>query len=165
MNALDLVVLVVLAYMVVRGLLRGFTDTMFSLLAWVLAFLIGKWGAVALAPLFGIANPGLRYFVGFAVVFLVVLVSVLLVGHFIGATLRALGLGPADSVLGGVAGLAKALVVLIGFTVAAGLTALPQTDFWREAAVAKPLQGLAMRALPWLPAELAEHVRFDSTNG
>ena len=170
MNALDLVVLAVLAYMVVRGLLRGFADTLFSLLAWVLAFLIGKWGAVALAPLFGIANPGLRYFVGFAVVFLVVLVGVLLVGvllvgHVIAATLRALGLGPADSVLGGAAALVKGLVVLTGLTVAAGLTALPQTDFWREAAVAKPLQGLAMRALPWLPAELAEHVRFDSTNG
>ena len=71
MTTLDFVVLILLGYMVVRGLLRGFADTVFSLLAWVLAFYVGKWGAVALAPLFGIDTPGLRYFVAFAVVFLV----------------------------------------------------------------------------------------------
>lgn len=165
MTLLDWVVLAVLGYMVVRGLLRGFADTVFSLLAWVLAFYVGKWGAVALAPLFGIDTPGLRYFVAFAVVFLVVLIGVLLVGHLISASLRALGLGPADSVLGGVAGLVRGLVVLTVLTLAAGLTALPRTDFWQNAALAQPLQRLAVVALPWLPAELAEHVRFDSSNG
>lgn len=160
MNALDIVVLVILAYMTIRGLMRGFVDTVFSLLAWVLAFKIGQWGTLGLAPLFGIDNPGLRYFVSFAVVFIVVLVAVLLIGHLLGATLRSLGLGAVDGVFGGLAGMLKAVVVLLGFTLAAGLTALPQTELWRNAALTGPFEGLARHALAWLPAELAEHIHY-----
>lgn len=165
MNGLDLVVVAVLGFTLVRGLMRGLADTLFSFAAWVLAFYIGKWGAVVLAPLFGIENPALRYFVGFAVVFVLVLVGVLLVGHLLSATLRAIGLGPADTVLGGLAGALKGLAILIGLTVAAGLTALPQTDFWRHAAFSHTLQTLATFALPWLPDELAQHVHFESIPG
>ena len=48
---LDLIVLLVLVLTVVRGLMRGMVDTLFSLAAWVLAFVLGKWGALVVAPL------------------------------------------------------------------------------------------------------------------
>jgi membrane protein required for colicin V production len=160
---LDLIVLLVLALTVVRGLMRGMVDTLFSLAAWILAFVLGKWGALMVAPLLPIAteNPGIRYFAGFAVIFLAVLIGVLLLGHAMASLIKAAGLGSADKVLGGVLGLAKGLVILIGLTLAAGLTSLPRTDFWKQAALSDSLQALAQRALPLLPAEMAKYVRFE----
>jgi membrane protein required for colicin V production len=162
MTSLDIVILLIVGYMTVRGFLHGFVDTLFSLGAWVLAFYLGKWGAVVLAPVFGIEPAALAYFVGFAVVFIVVLIAVLLVGHLLSAALRAIGLGPFNTVLGGALGFTRSVVVLTGLTLAAGLTALPKTDFWRDAALTAPLQRLALLARHALPDDLAQHVQFVS---
>jgi membrane protein required for colicin V production len=163
MSMLDLIVLLVLALTVVRGLMRGMVETLFSLLAWILAFMLGKWGALMVAPLLpvGLENPAIRYFAGFAVVFLVVLIGVLLLGHALASLVRAVGLGTADKVLGGVLGLAKGLVILTGFTLAAGLTSLPRTDFWKQALSSGSLRAMALGVLPLLPADVAKYVRFD----
>lgn len=163
MSMLDVIVLLILVLTVVRGLMRGMIDTLFSLAAWVLAFLLGKWGALMVAPLLpiGVENPAIRYFAGFMVVFLVVLIGVLLLGHALVSMIKAVGLGGADKVLGGVLGLAKGLVILIGLTIAAGLTSLPRTEFWTQAAMSGSLQAMAMRTLPLIPDDMAKHVRFD----
>jgi membrane protein required for colicin V production len=163
MTLLDVIVLLVVGLTVVRGLMRGMIDTLFSLAAWVIAFLLGKWGALMVAPLLpiGVENPAIRYFAGFVVIFLVVLIGVLLLGHAMATLVKAAGLGGADKVLGGVLGLAKGLVILTGFTVAAGLTSLPRTDFWKQAALSGGLQSMARLALPLLPKDVSKHVRFE----
>jgi membrane protein required for colicin V production len=163
MSMLDLIVLLVLILTVVRGLMRGMVDTLFSLAAWTLAFVLGKWGALMVAPLLpiGIENPAIRYFAGFMAVFLVVLIGVLLLGHALASLVKAAGLGSADKVLGGVLGLVKGLVILIGLTLAAGLTSLPRTDFWKQAMLSDSLQAMALRALPLIPADVAKYVRFE----
>ncbi|HWR76346.1 MAG TPA: CvpA family protein, partial [Thiobacillus sp.] len=103
MSMLDIIVVLVLILTVVRGLMRGMVDTLFSLAAWILAFVMGKWGALMVAPLLpiGIETQAIRYFAGFAVVFLVVLIGVLLLGHALATLVKAVGLGSADKVLGG----------------------------------------------------------------
>lgn len=160
---LDLIVVLVLVLSVVRGLMRGMVDTLFSLAAWILAFVLGKWGALWVAPMLpiGVENPAIRYFAGFAVVFLVVLIGVLLLGHVLATLVKAAGLGGADKVLGGALGLAKGLVILTGLTLAAGLTSLPRTDFWKQAALSGSLQAMASRAMPLVPADVAKYVRFE----
>ena len=163
MSMLDLIVLLVLIFAVVRGLMRGMIDTLFSLAAWVLAFVSGKWGALMVAPLLpiGIENPSIRYFAGFAVIFLVVLIGVLLLGHALATLVKAVGLGSADKALGGVLGLAKGLLILVGLTLAAGLTSLPRTEFWKQAMLSGSLQVLAQHALPLVPADVAKYIRFE----
>ncbi|HEX7972052.1 MAG TPA: CvpA family protein [Thiobacillus sp.] len=163
MNMLDIIVLLILVLTVVRGLMRGMVDTLFSLAAWILAFVLGKWGALMVAPLLpaAIASPAIRYFAGFAVIFLVVLIAVLLVGHALASLVKAAGLGGTDTLLGGVLGLVKGLVILTGLTLAAGLTSLPRTDFWKHASLSHSLQVMAQFALPLLPADVAKYVRFE----
>lgn len=163
MNMLDIIVLLVLVLTVVRGLMRGMVDTLFSLAAWILAFVLGKWGALMVAPLLpaAIASPAIRYFAGFAVIFLVVLIAVLLLGHALASLVKAAGLGSTDTLLGGVLGLVKGLVILTGLTLAAGLTSLPRTDFWKHASLSHSLQVMAQFALPLLPADVAKYVRFE----
>jgi len=160
---LDLIVLLVLVLTVVRGLMRGMIDTLFSLTAWMLAFVSGKWGALMVAPLLpvGIETPAIRYFAGFSIVFLVVLIGVLLAGHALASLVKSVGLGGADKMLGGVLGLAKGLMILVGLTLAAGLTSLPRTEFWKQAALSGSLQAFALRALPLVPADVAKYVRFE----
>lgn len=163
MNLLDAIILLVFLFTVLRGLMRGMIDTLFSLAAWVLAFLAGKWGALLAEPLLPVSldNPGMRYFAGFAVIFLGVLVGVLLLGHALAAFVRAAGLGTADKVLGGAIGLVKGLAILTGLSLAAGLTSLPRTDFWKQAMLSGSLQVMAQTALPLLPKNVAKHVRFE----
>jgi membrane protein required for colicin V production len=95
------------------------------------------------------------------VIFLLVLIGVLLLGHALASLVKAVGLGSADKVLGGVIGLAKGLVILVGLTLAAGLTSLPRTDFWKQAMLSDSLQAMAQRALPLLPVNVAKYVRFE----
>ena len=163
MSLLDIIVVLVLVLTVVRGLMRGMIDTLFSLAAWVLAFVMGKWGALMVAPLLpiGLESPAIRYFAGFMVVFLAVLIGVLLLGHALASLVKAVGLGGTDKVLGGVLGLTKGLVILVGLTIAAGLTSLPRTEFWKQAAFSGALQAMAMRTLPLIPDDMAKYVRFD----
>lgn len=163
MTMLDFLVLGVLLLTVLRGLLRGLVDTLFSLAAWVLAFVLGKWGAWGVVPLLPI-DPGhesVAYSVGFLAIFLVVLIGMLLAGHTLAALVKAVGLGGADKILGGVFGLAKGLVILTGLTIAAGLTSLPRTDFWKQAMFTGGLQAMAELALPLIPGDVARHVRFE----
>ncbi|MDT3707751.1 MAG: CvpA family protein [Thiobacillus sp.] len=163
MSVLDLIVLLMLLLSVVRGLMRGMVDTLFSLAAWILAFVLGRLGASMAAPLLPLTveNPSIRYFATFAVIFLVVLIAMLLLGHVLASLARSAGLGTADRVLGGVLGLAKGLLILVGLTLAAGLTALPRTDFWKQAALSHSLQIMAQFALPLVPADVAKYIRFE----
>ena len=53
------------------------------------------------------------------------------------------------------------LPLSVGLTLAAGLTSLPRTDFWKQAMLSDSLQAMAQRALPLLPANVAKYVRFE----
>ena len=162
MTALDIIVLLIIGVTAVRGLMRGMVDTLFSLAAWFLAFMAGKWGALMVVPMLpaSLDSVNTRYFVAFALVFLVVLVGVLLLGHLIASMLRAAGLGGADKALGGVVGLLKGGMIVMGFTLAAGLTSLPRTQLWQSAALSNSLEAAALRVLPLLPAKIAKYIQF-----
>jgi membrane protein required for colicin V production len=163
MSMLDVIVVLVLALTVVRGLMTGLVNTLFSLAAGILAFVLGRAGALMAEPLLPAAleNPAVRYFTGFALVFLVVLIAVRLLGIALASLVKAVGLGSADKVLGGAIGLVKGLVILTGFTLLAGLTSLTRTDFWKQAALSDTLQAMALSVLPLVSADAAKHVRFE----
>lgn len=162
MTVLDWIVILILLASVIRSLMRGLVEEIFSLGAWVVAFLGAKWGAAAVGPLLPISveSEGLRYFSGFVVVFLLMMIAIMLLGRMIKGMVGAIGLGGADKVIGGIFGLLRGLVILVGFTLAAGLTAFPQTDFWKNAIFSKSLETLAIAVQPLLPAGLAKHIHF-----
>jgi membrane protein required for colicin V production len=162
MTVLDWIVILILAASVIRSLMRGLVEEIFSLGAWIVAFLAGKWGAAAVGPLLpiNVQSEGLRYFAGFVVVFLVMMIGVMLLGHLVKGAVGAIGLGGADKVVGGMFGFLRGLVILVGVTLAAGLTSLPQTEFWKNAYFSKPLEFLAVAVQPLLPASLAKHIHY-----
>jgi len=159
---LDWIVILILAASVILSLMRGLVQEMFSLAAWIGAFLAAKWGAAAVAPVLPMSaeSEGLRYFAGFVVVFLGMMIAVMVLGRLIKGAVSAAGLGAADKFIGGLFGLLRGVVILTGFTLAAGLTALPQTDFWKKALFSGTLEILATAVKPLLPGRLSKHIHY-----
>lgn len=162
MTALDWIVILVLAVSVVLSLMRGLAQEIFSLLAWISAFLAAKWGAAVVAPLLPISaeSENLRYFIALVVVFLAMMVVVLLLGRVVKSAINAAGLGGADKTIGSLFGLLRGVVILTGLTLAAGLTALPQTGFWKNAMFSGALEMLATSVKPLLPERLSQHLHY-----
>ncbi|HEY0663797.1 MAG TPA: CvpA family protein, partial [Thiobacillaceae bacterium] len=88
-------------------------------------------------------------------------IGVLLLGHLLATLVKASSLATADRVFGGLLGLVKGLVIVVGLTLAAGLTSLPRTDFWKQASLTSGLQVMALVALPLVPEDVAKYVRFE----
>lgn len=161
MTPLDLIVLGVLAVSAGLGLMRGLIREAFSLGAWVLAFLFAKFLAPFVAPVVpGIDSEAARYLAAVVLVFILILVLASMSGVILAGMVKWVGLGFYDKFLGLVFGALRGAVIVLLFTLLAGLTALPRTDFWQGARLSGPLEALAGRVLPWLPASLAEHIRY-----
>jgi len=167
MTAVDLIVLAILLGSAALGLSRGFVREVFSFSAWVLAFIAAK----TLSPWFAPWIPGLigeasiRYAAAIVLVFVLVLIVASLAGGLVAGVVRLVGLGPYDRLAGLGFGVLRAVVLLLGLAVLAGLTALPRTAAWQEAASRAALERAALELRPWLPQSLAILIRFESPQG
>ena len=162
MTWLDYAVLVVLAASILWGVWRGFVHEVVSVASWVLAFLAANLFAGPLGEALpsSTVTPEVRVLVSFVVVFIVTLIACTVIGHFLSKMVKVAGLGPLDRTLGGVFGLARALVILLAFALVAGLTALPRQPVWRNSVSGEPLAKGALALRPWLPKSFAERLRY-----
>ncbi len=161
MTSLDFFVLGVVAVSTVVGLMRGLVREVFSLAAWVLAFVGARTLAPMLAPLIpGIDAPGLKHAAALVLVFVAILIAASLTGMLLSSVLKMAGLGPVDRALGAIFGILRAGVALVGLTVVAGLTALPKTQAWQHSLSRAPLEQAAVHLKPWLPQDLAALIRY-----
>lgn len=162
MTLFDYVVLGVVGISMLLGGWRGVVSEILALVAWVVAFLAARTWAVAAGEIVAaeMAEPFLRQIIGFLVVFVLVLIAFGLTRWLISLLLKAVGLRPLDRLLGAMFGIARgALVVWVGVLLA-GLTAIPQQVWWRQAALAPPIETAVLAARPWLPPELSRRIRY-----
>ncbi|MGO4277418.1 membrane protein required for colicin V production [Cupriavidus sp. OV038] len=144
------------------GILRGLVREVLALVGWVVAFLLAyHFGAMA-AQWMPETLPGgqlTRSALGFLAVFLGTWIVSALAGAILGQLLETTGLKPADRGLGLVFGLARGVLIVMLVVVLAGLTKLPEEQFWRDA-VSRPYVMQAMDELrQWLPPDLAKYVK------
>ncbi len=132
MTWVDLVVLGVLAVSALLAFMRGFVREVLGVGAWVAAALVAVWA-------FPFARPHVRAWLGtpdlvdpitFAGVFIVTLLVLLLVSHWIGALVRGSVLGGLDRTLGLLFGLLRGAALVVFAYIAAGLV-IP-VDRWPE---------------------------------
>jgi membrane protein required for colicin V production len=114
-NALDWVIVVVVAISMGISLWRGFTREAISLAGWVVAYVAANlFGSVVAAQLAGvIENLTGRYIVAWAGIFVVVLILAGLVAKLISRVMKVSGLGLLDRLLGTVFGAARGLLVIM----------------------------------------------------
>ena len=163
MSSLDLAIVVVLGLSMAWGIWRGFVREILSLAGWVLAFLAANAVAAPIGDALpeGLARPELRVLIAFVVVFVFVLSAMTLVAMLLSKLFRRAGLGGVDRTLGGFFGLARGIVLLLAFTLAAGLTALPRQTLWKESVGAGMLARTVLQLRSWLPPRLERRLRYD----
>jgi membrane protein required for colicin V production len=158
----DLVVLVVLALSTLFAFARGVVRELIALIAWVAGFV----AAIAFTPVVGSwlpdigGYPAVRYIIAFALIIIAALLLGALVAWPLAKAIRAAGLGFVDRFLGSIFGLARGLLLAVGFVLIAGLTALPRADWWQNSALAPPLVVAALALKPWLPQQWAARLDY-----
>jgi membrane protein required for colicin V production len=161
-TAFDYAVLAIAGASLLLGLWRGLVSEMLALAAWVVAFFASRAAAAEVGSVFVKIMPDAtaRYVVGFAVVFLGVLVIFAVLRLALRGVLAAAGLGVLDSILGAAFGAARAIVLLAALILVGGLTKLPQEPWWRESLTAQPLEEAVVASKPYLPEVLAKRIKY-----
>lgn len=160
MPALDWIFAIVLLASLVLGAWRGLVYEVLSLLTWIAAFILAQWFAPEVArklPMGGSAES-VRYAASFVLVFVVAVFAGGLVAMLAKKILAAVGLRPADRVLGAAFGLVRGVVLLLAVTVVSGMTPLHSSAWWRES-VGAGMTVAALKGLkPVLPEEFGKYL-------
>jgi membrane protein required for colicin V production len=147
---------------VVISTMRGLVKEILSLLGWVVAFVVANAYGAKLAPLLPSMIPGeaVRLMVAFVALFLGARIVMGLVTLAFDAVVKASGLSLADRGLGGLFGLGRGIVIVLAAVILCGMTSIPQQAFWKNALLSPIAETGARTIRPFLPAALAQHVRF-----
>jgi membrane protein required for colicin V production len=159
----DYGVLGIVGISVLLSLMRGFVREFLGLASWVLAAWAGKTYAADVADMLpaSIPSESLRLVAAFVIVFLGMLLIASLLAIAIGELFRKVGMGWVDRGLGGLFGCARGLLIVGVLVLLGGLTSLPQDPRWRNAMFSAPLEAMVLSCKPWLPPEMAKHIKYD----
>jgi membrane protein required for colicin V production len=160
MATLDWIFLAVLLASMVVGAWRGLVFEVLSVLSWAAAFFAAQWFAADAAQWLPMAGAGesVRYAAGFIVVFVLGIFAGGLVAFLVKKLVTAVGLRPADRMLGAGFGLLRGVLLLLAATVVAGMTPLHGSAAWQEATGPRMSQTLLGMLKPVLPEEFAKYL-------
>jgi membrane protein required for colicin V production len=163
MTSFDYFVLIVVGASILLSVMRGLVKELLSILAWILAFIVAKFYTLELAHILpsNIPSEELRYLAAFVILFLATLLICTLLAIALSQVIKVAGMGWLDRILGGVFGLLRGVFVVSILVMLCGLTHLPQHPAWRSALLSAPLEALVGKILPWMPAAVAEKIRFE----
>lgn len=161
LNWADYALLLVLAVSMGIGLWRGFVVEVLSLTVWVAAFWLSvAFGADVAARFTGVEAASARLFLGYAGVFLGVLIVGGLVTWAIGKVIANTGLSATDRVLGLGFGLARGLVLACVAVLLLGFTPLPRDAWWSQSRLLPGVQRGAEWMAGFLPPAAAAELDF-----
>ena len=159
MNAIDLVILLVVAFSAMMGLMRGFVREILGLGAWIGAAIAAFAAYPTIQPIMQrtITNPDLADPAAFGAVFLAVLIVLSLIARLLGQAVRRVGLGGVDRSLGLVYGLVRGAAVIVAVYIAADAV-LPMEN-WPDAVLeARTLPSIYLGAV-WVADRLPDVYR------
>jgi membrane protein required for colicin V production len=130
---------------VVLGILRGFFREVATLAVWVLAFVVAMQFGQALAVSLDsyISVPSVRIAAAYAILFLGVLIAGAIVTHFVVEMIRRSVISGTDRALGGLFGIARALVIGGLLALLAGKTVVREDAWWRQSLLIPVLETVA----------------------
>ena len=163
MTSFDYAVLAILGISILLSMMRGLVREVLALASWVVAFIVAKVYTLQLAPLLPESIPGeaLKFLAAFIILFLATLLVCSLLAIALSHIFKQVGLSWLDRGLGAVFGLLRGVLILMVLVFLAGLTSLPKDARWRNAMFSAPLEAMVVSVLPWLPQDIAKHVKYD----
>lgn len=161
MNLTDGIILGVLALSVLIGLFRGLVSEVLSLATWIAAFwVMWTFGPVVSARLeHTIALPSLRYFVGYGVCFVAVLILGALVRFAMRRLIWSTGLSGIDRLFGMLFGFVRGVLIVTLLVFLVGLTGLTRDAWWQQSVLLPQFQGAAAWLGQNIPAGVSANVR------
>lgn len=159
---LDIVILAIILLSALISLVRGFVREAFSLAVWVLAFWV-SWSFFRdlEVPLQAwIESPTVRLGVAFAALMIAALVVGGLVNFLIIQLVERTGMSGSDRLIGMVFGAARGVLLVAVLVLLAGLTPMPEEDWWLESGLVGYFQELSYWLRDLLPPEFADHFRY-----
>lgn len=163
MTVFDYAVLTIIGLSVIFSVMRGMVREVLSLLGWFAAFYVGRTYTHQLMPMIpaDIPSESLRVLAAFLVLFLATLLLVSLLGIALSAIIKKIGLGWLDRLLGVMFGVIRGMFIVCVVVFLAGLTGAPKDARWRNAMFSAPIEALVISLLPWIPDDIAKHVKYD----
>lgn len=163
MTVFDYVVLSIIGLSILLAVMRGLTQELLALAAWVLSFWLASTYANTVENWMpaGLPSETLRYLAAFIAIFCAVWLLSAITRITLNQFLRAAGLKPLDRLLGAVFGLLRGMLLSLMLVMVAAMTSLPKSPDWRNAMFSPLFEEAAQRAKPWLPTGLASRIRFD----
>lgn len=163
MTAFDYIVLAVLGFSIILSVMRGLVKEVLSILAWFVAFYVGRTYTDQMLPLIpaDIPSESLRTLAAFLVLFLATLLLATLLAIAISAIFKKIGLGWLNRILGAVFGAFRGVLIVCILVLLAGMTEMPKDARWKNAMFSAPIEALVVSLLPWLPEGISKHVKYD----
>ena len=157
----DWALLAVLLASVVVGLVRGLVFEVLSLLGWVAAYIAAQAISPEFAPHVPVGAPGsaLNHGAAFAIVFVLALIVWMLMARLIRLLVHATPLTLIDRTLGGLFGLARAMVLLLAVATVVSFTPAVRAGSWQASHGAAWLGVLLSGLKPVLPPAVARHLQ------
>jgi len=159
----DYAILAIIGLSVLVGFFRGFIKEVFSLFVWAAAFLIAYHFSGDVAQLMeqAVTLPSARLAMGFAGLFIAVLLVGGLINYLLGKLVQTTGLSGTDRLLGGVFGAARGLVLVVALLLVSGFTPIPADPWWKDSATIERLMPLVQWSADLLPDNVAEYLDFE----
>jgi membrane protein required for colicin V production len=163
MTQFDYIVLVIIILSVLLGWWRGLVYEILSLLSWITSYFVAKsWGGEFTPYMPAVLeSEALKSAAAFMAVFVTTLILCGIAAWSLNKLIKSFGLDwRTDGVLGAIFGFFRGWLLVLVIVLFAGLTKLPQTPFWQDALLSKPLQNVALMATDLLPDDMAKRVSF-----
>ena len=160
MTGFDYAVTGILLVSLLLGLWRGLVYEVLSLMGWPLAFLLSRQFAGSLEPLLPVGQETARVALAYALVFIAALIVWGMLVWLFAKLVRAAGLGVLDSLLGGMFGLLRGVLVILVLVWLAGMSAIPGQPFWRDAYFSRAAEDVALLAKTGLPDNIARRIHY-----
>jgi membrane protein required for colicin V production len=144
------------------GVLRGFSQEVFSLVAWVIGIVVAWFFSQDFSIFLPkiISAPLLRLAASFVALIVITLVIAGVINMLLGESVKKTGLTLIDRLGGMLLGGVHGLVVVFVFVVVAGLTPLPKDRWWQESKFIPPFQSLASLVKSNSSSKLASSINY-----
>jgi len=156
MTVVDVILIIVIFLSALFSLIRGFVKEAISLASWIIAI----WLAATFTPKLaaelpsGIESEAVRQAVGFGILFILSLMVGALVNTLVSHLVKKTGLSGADRIFGVFFGILRGILIIVVFVVVAGMTPLPETDWWQASALLEWFESVAIVIQQYIPDDL-----------
>ncbi|CAM2143301.1 membrane protein required for colicin V production [Pararobbsia alpina] len=163
LTGFDYAVMIVIGLSALRGMWRGLLAEIFALAGYVIAFLVARHYVGEVASWIPSTWPGgemTQLLLAFGLLFVATMLVIGVLAALANRVTEATGLRAVDRSLGMVFGLARGVLLVLLIVALAGLTTLPQHEFWRNGLL-RPYAEQGVRGLkPLLPDPVAAYVHY-----